>query len=65
MLRRWLSGKEYTCQAGDAGLIPGRRKWQPTPYFCLGNPTDRGVWWAAVCGIKHSKVLIFVEETKV
>ena len=23
MTPRWLSGKESSCQAGDAGLIPG------------------------------------------
>ena len=26
--------------------IPWRRKWQPTPAFFLGNPMDRGTWWA-------------------
>ena len=25
--------------------IPWRRKWQPTPNSCLGNPMDRGAWW--------------------
>ena len=24
--------------------IPRRRKWQPTLYSCLENPTDRGAW---------------------
>ena len=42
----WLSGKELTCNAGDAGSIPvrslsrkipWRRKWQPTPVFLLGK----------------------------
>ena len=39
----WLSGKEFTCNAGDTGLIPGvrkiswRRKWQPTLVFLLGK----------------------------
>jgi len=28
--------------------IPERRKWQPTPVFCLGKPMDRGAWWATV-----------------
>ena len=23
----------------------------PTQYSCLGNPTDRGAWWATVHGI--------------
>ena len=57
----WLSGKESACQAGDAGLIPGlgkvprRRKWQPTPVFLLGNPTDRGAWQATVLGSQKSR----------
>ena len=28
-----------------------RRKWQPTPVSCLGNPKDRRAWWAAVHGV--------------
>ena len=28
--------------------IPWRRKWQPTPLSCLGNPMDRGAWQATV-----------------
>ena len=45
-LPRWLSYKESTCQAGDAGLIPrlgrypGERNGNPLPYSCLGNPLD-------------------------
>ena len=31
---------------------PWRRKWQPTPvYSCLGNPMDKGAWWATVHGV--------------
>ena len=36
-------GKEYTCNAGDPGSIPGfgnipwRREWQPTPEFLPGE----------------------------
>ena len=43
--------------AGDPGSIPGwgkipwRRKWQSTPVFSLGNPMDRGAWWATVHGV--------------
>ena len=32
-----------------------RRKWQPTPVFCLENPRDGGVWWAAVYGVAQSR----------
>ena len=46
----WLSGKESTCNAGDAGLIPGSGRCpgggsgDPLQYSCLGNPMDRGAW---------------------
>ena len=32
-----------------------RRKWQPTPVFCLENPRDGGAWWAAVYGVAQSR----------
>ena len=50
-----LSGKESTCQCRntrDAGSIPGsgrcpgEGKGNPLQYSCLGNPMDRGAWWA-------------------
>ena len=28
-----------------------RRKWQPTPIFCLENAMDRGAWQATVHGV--------------
>ena len=57
ILTRWLSGKEPTCQAGNAGLIselgrsPGEGNGSPLQYPCLGNPMDRGVWSATVHGV--------------
>ena len=53
----WLISKESTCNAGatrDVGLIPrlgkspGGGHGNPLQYSCLGNPTDRRVWWAIV-----------------
>jgi len=38
--------------AGDMGLIPGSGRFlregngNPHQYSCLGNPMDRGAWWA-------------------
>ena len=32
---------------------PWRRKWQPTP-VCLGNPMDRGDWWAPLHAVTKS-----------
>ena len=43
--------------AGDAGLIsesgrsPREGSGNPLQYSCLGNPTDRGTWWATVHGV--------------
>jgi len=45
-LPRWLSGKESTCQAGDAGdtglipglgISPGKGNGNPLQYSCLEN----------------------------
>ena len=50
---RWLSSKEF----GDVGLIPeserspGQGNVNPLQYSCLGNPMDRGAWWAIVHGV--------------
>jgi len=43
--------------SGDMSLIPGSRRspgegnGNPLPYSCLGNPMDRGAWWATVRGV--------------
>ena len=52
--------------AGDSGLIPGSGRspgggnGNPLHYSCLGNPMDRGAWWARVHGghktVRHSLV---------
>ena len=31
-----------------------RRKWQPTPVFCLGKFMERGAWWATVHTVAKS-----------
>ena len=60
---QWLSGKELTCNAGDTGDVgsipglgrsPGEGNGYPLQYSCLGNPMDRGPWWATVSGIAES-----------
>ena len=32
------------------GGSPGGGNGTPPQYSCLENPTDRGAWWATVCG---------------
>ena len=49
--------KNLPTKAGDVGLIPGSGRAtvegndNPLQYSCLGNPMDRGVWWATVHGV--------------
>ena len=56
-LLRWLSGKESIWNTGDLGSIPGLERFSgvgnghPLQYSCLGNPMDRGAWWAIVHGV--------------
>ena len=46
--------KDLPANIGDAGSIPrsgrfpGGGNGNPLQYSCLGNPTDRGAWWATV-----------------
>ena len=52
--------KNPPASAGDAGLIrrSGRSleegNGNPLQYSCLGNPMDRGAWWATVHGVAKS-----------
>ena len=51
------NSKESACYAGDQGSIPGSGRssgegnGNPLQCSCLGNPMDRGAWWATVCGV--------------
>ena len=49
--------KEYACNAGDPGSIPGSGRsfgegnGYPFQYSCLENPMDREAWQATIHGI--------------
>ena len=53
-------GKESASYARDLGLIPGSGRFpgegngNPFQYSYLGNPMDRGAWWATVRGAAES-----------
>ena len=53
-------GKESACNVGDPGSTPGLGRstgegsGSPLQCSCLGNPMDRGAWWAAVHGVAES-----------
>ena len=34
-----------------SGRCPGGGNGNPFQYSCLGNPMDRGAWWAIVHGV--------------
>ena len=57
------AGEEFAFRAGeteDSGLIPGLGRspgegnGNSLQYSCLGNPTDRGAWWATVQWVTES-----------
>ena len=49
--------KNLPVNGGDANLILGSRRspgggnGNPLQYSCLGDPMDRGAWWATVSGV--------------
>ena len=52
--------KNPPANAGDMGSIPGLGRslgegnGNPLQYSCMGNPMDRGAWWALVHGVAES-----------
>ena len=59
----WLSSKEPTCQCRrhrSHSLTPGLGRFpggngNPLQCFCLGNPMDRGAWWAIVYRVSKNQ----------
>jgi len=51
--------KNLSASAGDMGSIPesgrspGEKNGNPLQYSCLGNPMDRGGWWATSMGLQR------------
>ena len=49
--------KNLPAKAGDTGSVPGSGRSPGEgnsnllQYSCLGNPMDRGAWWAIVHGV--------------
>ena len=53
--------KNPPTNAGDVDTIPGSGRFpgggngKPLQYSCLGNPMDRGAWWATIHGVAKSR----------
>ena len=63
------AGKESAWNAGDPGLIPGLERssggnGNPLQY-CLGNPMDRGAWWAIVHEVMKESDMIWQLNNKI
>ena len=56
-----LSGKEFSCQAGNVGSIlrsgrfPREGNDNPLQCACLGNLMDRGAWWTIAHAVEKSQ----------
>ena len=56
--------KNLPANEGDTGSVPGLEippgggQDNPLQYSCLGNPMDRGAWWATVHRVARSWTLL-------
>ena len=63
------NGPANAVDAGDMALIPGlgrspgEANGNPLQYSCLGNPMDRGAWWATVHGVARVRHDLATEHT--
>ena len=61
-------GGESAYSAGDSGLIPvlgrppGGGHGYLLQYSCLGNPMDRGAWWAIVHGAAKNQTQLVTKQ---
>ena len=61
--------KNPPTNAGDVGSVPGSGRSpaegnsNPLQYSCLGNPMDRGAWWATVHVVEESSITEGLTET--
>ena len=46
---------DWTTSLSLFTFLHRRRKWQPTPVFCLEHLRDGGAWWAAIYGVAQSQ----------
>ena len=73
LLHNHLGTKSLPANAEDARDVgsspdpersPGERNGSPLQYCCLGNPMDRGAWWATVHGVAKSQTGLHLIQTE-
>ena len=47
--------EEDTDSVPGLGRTPGGGNGNPLQYSCLGDPTDKGAWWATVHGVAKNQ----------
>ena len=55
----WFSGEASARNAVSipgSGRSPGAGNGNPLQYSCLGNPMNRGAWWATVNEVAKSQM---------
>ena len=51
MVKNLLANARNSGSIPGLGRFPGGGNGNPLQYSCLGNPLDRGAWWATVHGV--------------
>ena len=58
LVKTLLANAEGAGSILGSGRSPGERNGNPLQYSCLGNPMDRGAWWATaqriIKGVRHN-----------
>ena len=55
MVKNLLTNTGDACSIPGSGRSPGKANGNLLQYSCLGNPMDRGAWWAADHGVAKSQ----------
>ena len=50
VVRNLSANQEILSSNPESGRTPGEGNDNPLQYSCLGNPINRGAWWATVHG---------------
>ena len=57
--------QHHTGSIPVSGRSSREGKGNPLEYSCLGNPMDRGAWWATVHGVANSQTRLICTHTNI